>query len=148
MSRHTFGRPVEILLVEDNPGDVRLTQEALREADISNHLHVAEDGFKAIDYLKKQGNFTNAKRPDLVLLDLNIPGMNGKSVLEKIKNDKNLKTIPVLILSSSDAQEDINMTYENHANCYIQKPSDLDNFVRIFKGIEIFWTTIAKLPEQ
>lgn len=146
MTNHVLSRPIEILLVEDNPGDVRLTQEALREANVWNHLHVADDGFNALAYLRREGEFAKAKRPDLVLLDLNLPGMDGKKVLAEIKSDDELKKIPVLILTSSAAEEDINKTYASYANCYVQKPSDLDQFINIVKSINDFWFSIAKLP--
>lgn len=146
MNRHVLGRPVEILLVEDNPGDVRLTQEALREANVWNCLQVVDNGVNALAYLRQEGEFCEAKRPDLVLLDLNLPGMDGKKVLAEIKSDDDLKKIPVLILTSSDAEEDINKTYECYANCYLQKPSNLEQFINIIKGINDFWFSIAKLP--
>ena len=148
MNTHVLDRPVEILLVEDNPGDVRLTQEAFREAKLWNRLQVVDNGMNALAYLRQEGQFSSAKRPDLVLLDLNLPGMDGKKVLTEIKSDNDLKKIPVLILTSSDAEEDINKTYECYANCYLQKPSDLDQFINIIKIIKDFWFSIAKLPTQ
>lgn len=148
MNTHVLDRPVEILLVEDNPGDVRLTQEAFREAKLWNRLQVVDNGMNALAYLRQEGQFSSAKRPDLVLLDLNLPGMDGKKVLTEIKSDNDLKKIPVLILTSSAAEEDINKTYECYANCYLQKPSDLDQFINIIKIIKDFWFSIAKLPTQ
>ncbi len=139
-------RPVEILLVEDNPGDIRLTKEAMKEANINNNLNVVEDGVEALAYLRKKGEFKNAIRPDLILLDLNLPKKNGREVLAEIKQDKNLKQIPVVILTVSKAEEDIIKTYELHANCFITKPVDMDQFIKVVKSIEDFWFTIVKLP--
>ncbi|MHA1104883.1 MAG: response regulator [Promethearchaeota archaeon] len=139
-------RPVEILLVEDNPGDIRLTKEAMKEAKIINNLNVVEDGVEALAYLRKKGKYKNANRPDLILLDLNLPKKNGREVLDDIKQDKNLKLIPVVILTVSRAEEDIFKTYELHANCFITKPVDMDQFIKVVKSIEQFWFSIAKLP--
>ena len=139
-------RPVEILLVEDNPGDIRLTKEAMKEAKIVNNLNVVEDGVEALAYLRKKGEFKNAIRPDLILLDINLPKKNGREVLAEIKQDKNLKQIPVIILTISKAEEDIIKTYELHANCFITKPVDMDQFIKVVKSIEYFWFSIVKLP--
>ena len=139
-------RPVEILLVEDNPGDIRLTKEAMKEAKIINNLNVVEDGVEALAYLRKKGKFKDANRPDLILLDINLPKKNGREVLAEIKQDKNLKQIPVIILTISKAEEDIIKTYELHANCFITKPVDMDQFIKVVKSIEYFWFSIVKLP--
>jgi two-component system, chemotaxis family, response regulator Rcp1 len=148
MSRRALGRPVEILLVEDNPGDVRLTREALREGKVRNNLAVAVDGVEAIAYLRKAGEYVNAVRPDLILLDLNLPRKDGREVLEEIKADPALRHIPVVVLTSSQAEEDIVRAYDLHANCYVTKPVDLDQFIRVVESIEDFWFTIVKLPPE
>jgi chemotaxis family two-component system response regulator Rcp1 len=148
MTPAMFGRPIEILLVEDNPGDVRLTIEAMRDAKVSNNLSVAIDGVQALQFLRKQGPFQGATRPDLILLDLNLPKLDGREVLEEIKGDDNLKRIPVVILTTSRADEDILATYRNHANCYVTKPVDLDQFIQVVKAIEGFWFTIVHLPHD
>ena len=148
MSSHPFSRPVEILLVEDNPGDVRLTREALTEAKVRNRLHVAEDGVEAMDFLRRRGPFANAVRPDLILLDLNLPKKDGREVLEEVKGDAALRQIPVVILTSSQAEEDIARAYSLRANCYVSKPVDLDQFIAVVKSIENFWFTIVKLPPE
>ena len=127
MAEH-IGRPIEILLVEDNPGDVRLTKEALKDAKVINNLHVAGDGIEALDFLKRQGKYPGAIRPDLILLDLNLPRKDGREVLGEIKADPGLRQIPVVILTTSKAEEDILKTYDLHANCYITKPVDLEKF--------------------
>jgi len=137
---------VEILLVEDNPGDVRLAIEALKEAKVRNNLHVVEDGVEAMAFLRKEGQYTAVPRPDVVLLDLNLPKKDGREVLAEIKADDNLKRIPVVILTVSKAEEDILKTYNLHANCYITKPLDLDQFLSVVKSIEDFWLTIVTLP--
>jgi two-component system, chemotaxis family, response regulator Rcp1 len=139
-------RPMEILLVEDNPGDVRLTREALRECGVQNHLSVASDGVEALAFLRRQGTFRAAARPDVILLDLNLPRMDGREVLMEIKQDPALMSIPVVVLSSSQAEEDIAGAYRLHANCYVTKPMDLDHFVSVVRSIENFWFLIAKLP--
>ena len=139
-------RPVEILLVEDNPGDVRLTKEAIKEAKIINNLNVVEDGVEALAYLRKKGKFKDANRPDIIFLDLNLPKKNGREVLAEIKQDINLKQIPVVILTVSKAEEDIIKTYELHANCFITKPVDMDQFIKVVKSLENFWFSIVKLP--
>jgi chemotaxis family two-component system response regulator Rcp1 len=139
-------RPVEILLVEDNPGDVRLTQEVLKEGKLHNTLSVVNDGVEALAYLRHEGTYANAVRPDLILLDLNLPGKDGREVLAEIKIDKNLKRIPVVVLTTSEAERDIFHTYDLHANCYITKPVDLEQFIQVVQQIETFWLTIVKLP--
>ena len=138
--------PIEILLVEDSPGDVRLTKEALRDAKVRNNLHVALDGMEATGFLRQQGKHTNAPRPDLILLDLNLPKKGGRTVLEEIKLDPSLKSIPVVILTTSAAEEDILRSYQLHANCYITKPVDLDQFLKVVRTIDNFWLAIVKLP--
>jgi chemotaxis family two-component system response regulator Rcp1 len=137
---------IEILLVEDNPGDVRLTKEALKEAKVGNNLHVAEDGVEAMRFLRRDGEFATVPRPDLILLDLNLPKKDGREVLEEIKADDTLKTIPVVVLTTSHAEEDVVRSYNLHANCYVTKPVDLDQFIRIVRSIEDFWLTIVRLP--
>jgi chemotaxis family two-component system response regulator Rcp1 len=138
--------PVEILLVEDSAGDVRLTQEALRDAKVRNNLHVATDGMEAMSFLCREGAYASVPRPDLILLDLNLPKMSGRDVLKNIKQDVNLKTIPVVILTTSAAEEDIFRSYQLHANCYITKPVDLDQFLKVVMTIDNFWLAIVKLP--
>lgn len=138
--------PIEILLVEDNPGDSRLAKEALKESKLKNNLYVAEDGVEAMNFLYKTGKYSKMPRPDLVILDLNLPKKDGREVLAEIKNDDNLKRIPVVILTISKAEEDILKTYNLHANCYVTKPLDLDQFMKVVKSIEDFWLTIVKLP--
>lgn len=140
--------PIEILLVEDNPGDVRLTQEAMRDAKVQNNLHVVSDGMEATSFLWRQEKHANALRPDLILLDLNLPKKGGREVLEEIKKDPSLKSIPVVVLTTSAAEEDILRSYQLHANCYITKPVDLDQFLRVVKTIDNFWLTIVKLPSD
>ncbi len=139
---------VEILLIEDNPGDIRLTQEALKDGKVKNNLHVVCDGEEATDFLFKRNKHTNAPRPDLIILDINLPKKNGKEVLAEIKTDQNLKSIPVVILTMSKAEEDIIKTYNLHANCFITKPLDLDKFFDVVKTIEEFWLTLVKLPHK
>jgi chemotaxis family two-component system response regulator Rcp1 len=141
-------RPIEILMVEDNPGDVRLTVEALKEGKVRNNFHTVEDGVEALAYLRRQGHYADAPRPDLVLLDLNLPKKNGREVLEEIKADPDLKRIPVVILTVSQAEQDILRSYNLHANCYITKPVDLDQFLDVVKSIENFWLTVVMLPPR
>lgn len=138
--------PIEILLVEDNPGDVRLTREALHDSKLDIRLHHAPDGVEAMRFLRREGEHAEAAIPDLVLLDLNLPRKDGREVLEEIKADERLRQIPVVILTSSEAEQDIARAYELHANCYVTKPVDLDQFITIVKSIEQFWFTIVKLP--
>ncbi|UCG13263.1 MAG: response regulator [Deltaproteobacteria bacterium] len=144
----TTDRPLEILLVEDNPGDVRLTKEALMEARVRNNLQVVGDGIEAIAFLKREGKYGKARRPDLILLDLNLPGKDGREVLEQIKADRELKCIPIVVLTTSEADDDISKSYELHANCYISKPVDLDQFIKVVRSIEDFWLNIVKLPRE
>jgi two-component system, chemotaxis family, response regulator Rcp1 len=139
-------RPVEILLVEDNPGDVRLTSEAFKEVKMLNNLHVVTDGEEAIAFLRKDGKYNNSVSPDLVMLDLNLPKKNGLEVLTEIKEDPEFKHIPVIVLSISKLEEDIMQSYKCHANCYILKPVDLNQFLEVVRSIEDFWFTIVKLP--
>jgi CheY-like chemotaxis protein len=139
---------VQILLVEDNPGDVRLTREALKEAKFRNTLHVVGDGVEALAYLRQQGQYASAVRPHLIMLDLNLPRMDGREVLAAIKKDADLRRIPVVVLSSSQAETDIARAYELHANCYVTKPVDIDHFLQVVKSIEEFWVEIVKLPSQ
>jgi CheY-like chemotaxis protein len=138
--------PVEILLVEDNPGDYRLTQEALHEGKVYNNLHWAKDGVEALDFLHQRGKHADAPRPDIILLDLNLPKKDGREVLAEIKEDTDLKSIPVVILTTSKAEEDVLRSYDLHANCYVTKPVDLDKFIVVVQSIDRFWLTIATLP--
>lgn len=139
-------KPIEILLAEDNPGDVRLTREALAENKIQNNLHVVGDGVEAMKFLRKLAEYTDAPTPDLLLLDLNMPKKDGREVLAEVKTDKNLRTIPVVVLTTSEAESDILKSYDLHANCYITKPLDLDRFIEVVKTIQEFWFSIVKLP--
>ena len=148
MITETNGKPIVILYVEDNPGDVRLTMEALKESKIANKVHVVEDGVKAIDYLHKEGDYAAATRPDLILLDLNLPKKDGREVLAEIKEEPGIKRIPVVILTTSKSEEDILKTYNLHANCYITKPVDIGQFINVIKKIEDFWFSIVKLPPE
>lgn len=141
-------RPIEILLVEDNPGDVRLTQEALRDAKVCNSMYVVGDGIEAITYLRCQDSYTNVIRPDLILLDLNLPRMNGFEVLDEIKEDPDLKRIPVVVLTTSQAEQDIVQSYNLYANAYVTKPVDLEQFIKVIKAIEGFWLEIVKFPNE
>ena len=142
----TKARAVEILMVEDNPGDVRLTQEALKEGHLWNRLSVAKDGMEAMEYLRREGRFQNATRPDLILLDLNLPKKDGREVLAELKADDRLKLIPVVVLTTSKSEEDIVRSYKLHANCYITKPVDFPRFAAVVRSIEDFWFTVVKLP--
>jgi two-component system, chemotaxis family, response regulator Rcp1 len=139
---------IEILLVEDNPGDARLTLEALKEGRVLNHLTVINDGAEALAYLRRQGQDSNSSQPDLILLDLNLPKKDGREVLAEIKSDENLKNIPVIVLTTSAAPEDVKKAYGNHANCYITKPVDLDQFLKVVQSIESFWLSLVKLPSH
>ncbi len=141
-------RPVQILLVEDNPGDVGLTIEALKEAKVFNKLTVVKDGIEALSLLRRQGQHARATRPDLILLDLNLPKKDGREVLAEIKADDNLKHIPVIILTTSESEQDVIKSYNLHANCYIVKPLDLDRFITVVKSIEDFWLRIVVLPKN
>jgi len=138
--------PIEVLLVEDNPGDVRLTQEAFKDGKVRNNLHVVCDGMEAMAYLRREGRYTEVERPDIILLDLNLPKMDGRDVLAEIKKDPELGLIPVVVLTTSAAEQDIMNSYELHANCYITKPVDLEQFLRVVRSIEDFWLTVVKLP--
>ncbi|MEH2069760.1 MAG: response regulator [Nostoc sp.] len=140
--------PIEVLLVEDNPGDAQLTRIALEDSKISIHLNVVEDGVEAMAFLRKQEKYVTAAHPDIVLLDLNLPKKDGREVLAEIKADEKLKRIPVVVLTTSQAEEDIIKAYNLSANCYITKPVDFDQFVKIIKSIENFWFTIVKLPPE
>jgi chemotaxis family two-component system response regulator Rcp1 len=146
MNNRKTGKPVEILLVEDNPGDVRLTQEVFKEGRVLNKLHVTRDGVEAMEFLRQKGKYAKTPRPDIILLDLNLPKKDGREVLAEIKTDKDLKRIPVIILTVSQAEEDTLRSYNLSANCYIIKPIDLEQFIRAVKLIEDFWLTIATLP--
>jgi len=142
------GMPIEVLLVEDSPGDVRLTQEAFQDANSSIHMHVAADGVEAMAFLRREGKHADAARPDLILLDLNLPKMDGREVLAHIKEDDSLKLIPTVILTTSDSQADIVKSYQLQANCYLTKPVQLEAFEALVKSINDFWLTKVKLPQQ
>jgi two-component system, chemotaxis family, response regulator Rcp1 len=146
MPTSLHGRPIEILLVEDNPGDVELTREALAGFKVRNTLHVAPDGVEAVDFVRGRGKYAGAPRPDLILLDLNLPKKNGREVLAEIKSDDDLRRIPVVVLTTSKDEEDVLRTYSLHANCYIAKPVELLQFLQVVRSIEEFWLTIVKLP--
>jgi CheY-like chemotaxis protein len=139
-------KPIEILLVEDNPGDVRLTRESLHDARVHNNMMVTGDGVEAMACLRREGLYANAARPDLILLDLNLPRMNGFEVLDAIKEDPDLKRIPVVVLTTSQAEQDIIRSYNLYANAYVNKPVDLEQFIKVIKSIEGFWLEIVKLP--
>lgn len=141
------GDPVEILLVEDNPGDARLAMEVLKEAKVRNTLHWTKDGVEALAFLRRKNPYEKMPRPDVILLDLNLPRKDGREVLAEIKSDEKLKRIPVVVLTISKDEEDIFRTYNLHANCYVTKPLDLNQFVKVVKSIEDFWLTIVKLPK-
>lgn len=140
------GRPIEILLVEDSAADIRLTEEALKEGKVQNHLNIARDGEETLRFLRREGENANAPRPDLILLDLNLPKKDGREVLEEIKADADLKRIPVVVMTTSQAEEDILKAYNLNANCYITKPVDLDKFINVVQSIEDFWLTVVRLP--
>jgi CheY-like chemotaxis protein len=146
MSSQLMGDPVEILLVEDSSGDARLALEAMKESKIRNRMHWVKDGVEAMDFLYRRGQYVGAPRPDVILLDLNLPKKDGREVLADIKSDDNLKRIPVVILTISQDEADIINSYSDHANCYITKPIGLDQFMKVIKSIESFWLTIVKLP--
>jgi two-component system, chemotaxis family, response regulator Rcp1 len=139
---------LEILLVEDNEGDIRLTIEAFKEAKIRNQIKVVRDGEEALDYLRKQGKYAGVPSPDIILLDINLPKIDGKEVLSTMKSDPLLKTIPVIMLTTSSADSDIQESYENHANCYVIKPVDLNKFMEVIRSIEDYWVSIVKLPAK
>lgn len=149
LSKHSsprIGRVIEILLVEDNPGDVRLTMEALREGKVLNNLNVVTDGQEAVEFLRREGEYRDAPRPDLILLDLNLPKKDGREVLSEIKTDESLRRIPIVILTTSQAEIDVIQSYNLGVNCYITKPVDLDQFIYVVKSIEEFWLTVVTLP--
>jgi CheY-like chemotaxis protein len=146
VSIRSNGVPIEILLVEDNPGDVRLTVEALKEAKVRNNLHVAPDGVEAMEFLRRTGAHAEAPRPDLVLLDLNLPRKDGREVLQEIKTDPDLDLIPVVVLTTSQAEQDVLESYQLHANAYVTKPVDLERFLQVVRSIENFWLEIVRLP--
>jgi len=148
MTSQDLLKPIEILLVEDNLADVRLTQEALKEEKLHTCLSVVNDGVEALAFLRREGKYANAMRPDLILLDLNLPRKDGREVLKEIKNDPELKAIPVVVLTISEAEKDILASYNLYANCYITKPLDLNQFSTVVKSIQDFWLTIVKLPSQ
>ena len=142
------GATFEVLLIEDSPGDVRLTREAFKDAKVHINLNVASDGAEAMDFLRREGKYADVPRPDLILLDLNLPKKDGREVLEEIKENPSLKSIPVVILTTSAAEEDILRSYLLHANCYITKPVDLDGFLKVVKSIDSFWLSVVKLPHE
>ena len=148
MNNEELSKNIEILLVEDNPADIRLAQEAFKDAKVHNILYTVQDGVEAMAFLRREGKYADAARPDLILLDLNLPKKDGREVLAEIKTDERLKLIPVVILTVSKDEEDILKTYNLHANCYITKPIDFEQFMRVVKGIEEFWLTIVKLPPK
>ena len=140
--------PIEVLLVEDSPGDVRLTREAFKDAKVHINLHVASDGAEAMAFLGREGEYSNAPRPDLILLDLNLPKKDGREVLAELKESPALKCIPVVILTTSASEADIQGSYQRHANCYITKPVDLEGFLKVVKSIDDFWLSVVKLPHE
>ncbi len=148
MTQPSRRRAIEILLVEDNPGDARLTREAFADAEVSNNLSVVGDGEQAMAFLRRQGNYAGAPRPDLILLDLNLPRKSGREVLEDVKNDPELLSIPVVVMTTSEAEGDILNSYYHHANAYVTKPVDFDRFIDVVNKIEGFWLTVAKLPPE
>jgi chemotaxis family two-component system response regulator Rcp1 len=147
-SIETNASPVQVLLVEDSPGDIRLTREAFRDAKMHVNLHIASDGEKAMAFLNREGEHEQAPRPDIILLDLNLPKKDGWQVLAEIKNDPSLSIIPVVILTTSASEEDVLRSYRLHANCYISKPVDLNGFLKVVKNIDNFWLSIVKLPRE
>ena len=148
MNDRSTTRPIDILLVEDNPADARLTIEALKDGKVHNNITVLEDGVEAMAYLKNEGKYAGAVRPDVIILDLNLPKKDGREVLAEVKGDPSLKTIPVVIMTVSKAEEDILKSYSLHANCYVTKPVDFTQFMKVVKTIEDFWLTIVKLPPK
>jgi len=148
MNGQVNDKSIDILLAEDNPGDVRLTQEALKRSKLINKLWVVSDGIEAMAFLRREGKYTDAVRPDLFLLDLNMPKMDGREVLAEVKQDKDLRRIPVVILTTSEAEQDVLKSYDLHANCYITKPAGFDQFMKVVKVIEDFWLTIVQLPKE
>ncbi|MDB5924373.1 MAG: transcriptional regulator [Betaproteobacteria bacterium] len=146
MAEEELAPPIEILIVEDNPGDVRLTKEALKEGKVYNNLHWAKDGVEALEFLRREGRHANAPRPDIILLDLNLPRKDGREVLLEIKTDDRLKQIPVVVLTTSKAEQDVLRSYDLHANCYVTKPVDLDKFIVVVQSIDRFWLTVVTLP--
>ena len=148
MSNVASARPIEILLVEDNPGDVRLLMETFREGKIRNRISLVEDGVEALAFLRKEGEHGSAPRPDLILLDLSLPRKNGQEVLAEVKQDADLKRIPVVVITSSQAEKDILQAYNNHVNCYLTKPVDLEQFMGVVKSVEEFWLSVVKLPPK
>jgi two-component system, chemotaxis family, response regulator Rcp1 len=141
-------RPIEILLVEDNPGDERLTREALKEGKVYSNLHWVKDGVEAMAFLRREGKHADAPRPDIILLDLNLPRKDGREVLQDIKSDESLRRIPVVVLTTSKAEADVLRTYDLHANCYVTKPVDLEKFITVVKSIDRFWLTVVTLPSN
>ncbi len=148
MGNFYFGKPIEILMVEHNPHDVELVQKILRDAEVKNNMRIAKDGVEALSFLRREGEYANMPRPNLILLELNLPKKNGREVLEQIKSDRSLKSIPVLVLTTSQDEEDVLLAYTLQANCYITKPIDSDQFGRVIKNIEEFWLSIVKLPHD
>jgi CheY-like chemotaxis protein len=148
IGKSKISRPIDILLIEDNPADVRLTQEAFRDAKVQNRLHVVGDGVEAMAFLRRQGSFSSIPSPDLIILDLNLPRKDGREVLYEIKCDRSLKHIPVIALTTSQAEEDIARAYDLHVNCYITKPPDLDQFFAVIRSIEDFWLKVVRFPSK
>jgi chemotaxis family two-component system response regulator Rcp1 len=148
MNNLDSNNPITILLVEDNPGDIRLLQEIFREGKVCNHLEIVRNGADAMAFLRKEGPYAEAPRPDLILLDLNLPKKNGNEVLAEIKQDEKLKRIPVIILTASQSEEDVSTAYNHYANCYLTKPIDLDQFIEVVHQIKSFWLSIVKIPEE
>ena len=148
MTAKRLSRPVEILMVEDNPGTVRLTQEVMRDSKVRNAMYVVDDGVEAMAFLRKQGRYASAPRPDLVLLDLNLPRKDGRETLAEMKQDEELKRIPVVVLTTSRSEDDVLRAYDLHANCYLNKPVGLEDFIKVVKSIENFWIEMATLPPR
>ncbi len=148
MTSQRIGKPIEILLVEDNPGDVRLTLEVFKESKMHNNLSSVGDGVEALAFLRREGKYIQSPRPDLILLDLNLPKKDGREVLAEIKEDPDLRRIPVVVLTTSQAEQDVLRSYNLHANCYISKPIDLEQFITVVRSIEDFWLAIVKLPSR